>query len=43
MENSAYLNMLLLEREPGFLATLELAMSRVEHDLSGDCPETVQS
>ena len=34
-ENRAYLHVLLLEKEPGFLAALELAMNRVDRELSG--------
>ena len=40
MQNSAYLRMLLLEKEPAFLAALELAVSRVDSELSGDRQET---
>ena len=35
MENTAYLHMLLLKNEPGFLAALELAVNRVDRELSG--------
>lgn len=34
VENRAYLHVLLLEKEPGFLAALELAMNRVDRELS---------
>lgn len=34
--------MLLLEREPGFLAELELAIGRVDRELSGQSTETAQ-
>ena len=34
VENRAYLHVLLLEKEPGFLAALELAMNRVGRELS---------
>jgi hypothetical protein len=36
VENRAYLHVLLLEKEPGFLAALELAMNRVDRELSCD-------
>lgn len=39
MENIAYLHMLLLEKEPGFLAALELAVNRIDRELSGARPE----
>jgi hypothetical protein len=35
MENTAYLHMLLLKNEPGFFAALELAVNRVDRELSG--------
>lgn len=35
MENTAYLHMLLLKNEPGFLEALELAVNRVDRELSG--------
>ena len=35
MENIAYLHMLLLKNEPGFFAALELAVNRVDRELSG--------
>ena len=40
MQNTGYLRMLLLEKEPAFLAVLELAVSRVDRELCGDRPET---
>jgi hypothetical protein len=39
MENTAYLHMLLLEKDPGFLEALELAVNRVDRELSGARPE----
>jgi hypothetical protein len=42
MENTAYLHTLLLEKEPAFLAVLELAVSRVDRELGGDMPEAAR-
>jgi hypothetical protein len=39
-ENRAYLHVLLLEKEPGFLAALELAINLVDRELAGDRRET---
>jgi hypothetical protein len=39
-ENRAYLHVLLLEKEPGFLAALERAIYLVDRELSGDRRET---
>jgi hypothetical protein len=36
VENRAYLHMLLLEKEPGFVSAVELAISLVDRELSGE-------
>jgi hypothetical protein len=41
VENRAYLHVMLLEKEPGFLAALELAMDRVDRELSCEGREDV--
>jgi hypothetical protein len=38
-ENRAYLHTLLLEREPGFAAAVELAITLVDRELSGEIRE----
>jgi hypothetical protein len=38
--NSEHLSMLLREKDPGFLAILELAVNRVDRELDGECPGT---
>lgn len=40
--NSEHLYMLLREKDPGFLAALELAVNRVDRELHGECPETAR-
>lgn len=40
--NSEHLHMLLREKDPGFLAVLELAVNRVDRELSCECPETAR-
>lgn len=37
--NSEHLRMLLREKDPGFFAALELAVDRVDRELSGECLE----
>jgi hypothetical protein len=39
-QNVGYLRVLLLEKEPAFLAVLELAVSRVDRELCDDRSET---
>lgn len=38
--NSEHLSMLLREKDPEFLAMLELAVNRVDRELDGECQET---
>jgi hypothetical protein len=38
--NSEHLYMLLREKDPGFLAVLEMAVKHVDRELCGECPET---
>jgi hypothetical protein len=38
--NSEHLYVLLREKEPGFLAVLEMAVNGVDRELCGECPET---
>jgi len=38
--NSEHLCMLLREKDPGFLAILEVAVNRVDRELYGECPGT---
>jgi hypothetical protein len=40
-ENRAYLHVLLLEKEPGFLAALELAINIVDRELSDERREAL--
>jgi len=40
--NSEHLYMLLREKDPGFLAVLELAVNRIDRELYGECPETAR-
>jgi hypothetical protein len=40
-ENRAYLHVLLLEKEPRFLAALELAVNLVDAELSGESLEVL--
>ena len=40
--NSERLHMLLREKDPRFLAVLELAVNRVDRELSAECPETAR-
>ena len=40
--NSEYLYLLLREKDPGFLAVLELAVNRVDRELYGECPEAAR-
>jgi hypothetical protein len=40
MSNAEHLHMLLREKDPGFFAALELAVERVDRELSGECLET---
>ena len=40
--SSEHLHMLLREKDPGFLAVLELAVDRVDRELSGECLETAR-
>jgi hypothetical protein len=37
-----HLRMLLREKDPGFFAALELAVDRVDRELSGECLETAR-
>jgi hypothetical protein len=37
--NGEHLRALLLDKDPGFLAALELAVNRVERELCGECAE----
>jgi len=40
--NGEHLYRLLREKDPGFLAVLELAVDRVDRELCGECPETAR-
>ena len=42
-ENRAYLHVLLLEKEPGFLAALELAVNLVDAELSSGRREVLDA
>ena len=42
-ENRAYLHVLLLEKEPGFLAALELAVNLVDAELSAERREVLDA
>jgi hypothetical protein len=39
MSNAEHLHLLLREKDPGFWAALELAVERVDRELSCDCLE----
>ena len=40
--SSEHLRLLLREKDPGFFAALELAVDRVDRELSGECLETAR-
>jgi len=40
--NGEHLFRLLREKDPGFLAVLELAVDRVDRELHGECAETAR-
>jgi hypothetical protein len=40
--NSEHLYVLLREKDPGYLAVLELAVNRVDRELDGECPEAAR-
>jgi hypothetical protein len=40
--NSEHLSTLLREKDPGFLAVLEMAVNRVDRELDGECPEAAR-
>ena len=40
--SSEHLRRLLREKDPGFSAALELAVDRVDRELSGECLETAR-
>jgi hypothetical protein len=42
MSNAEHLHLLLREKDPGFWAALELAVDRVERELSCECLETAR-